>query len=166
MIIMLSGAAGCGKDTAYELIRKHYPEAQRFAFAGALKAIATNLTWDGNKEDIRGRKFLQDLGRIARAYNKDVWANIVANEIQGSHSKIAIITDFRFPNEATVLKEKFDNIFTVRLSGRASDLGNASKDISEHALNNYNFDYYLYNSGTIAEFEAKLLYMMKNRLGF
>lgn len=166
MIIMLSGAAGSGKDTACRIIRRswNYPKAERFAFADALKATATNLTWDGTK-DVRGRKFLQDLGRAARAYNPDVWVNIVANEIQATQPEIAIITDFRYPNEAAVMKEKFGDVFTVRLTGRATDLQTNKKDSSEHALDNYTFDYYICNNGSLAEFEAKLMYMMKNRLG-
>lgn len=161
---MLSGAAGCGKDTAFNIIKKHYPNAKRFAFADALKSIATNLTWNGNK-DIKGRKFLQDLGRAARAYNPDVWVNIVANEIQGTNPEIAVITDFRYPNEVKVLKERFGDVFTVRITGRAADLKANKKDSSEHALDKYTFDYCICNSESRAMFEAKLKYMMQYRLG-
>lgn len=166
MIIMFSGAAGSGKDTACRILRRawNYPDAKRFAFADALKAVATNLTWDGVK-DVKGRKFLQDLGRAARAYNPDVWVNIIANEIQAAKPEIAIITDLRYPNEVAVMKERFDDVFTVRLTGRATDLQSNKKDSSEHALDNYSFDYYICNNESLVEFEAKLKYMMKNRLG-
>lgn len=165
MIIMLSGVAGSGKDTAFNIIKRHYPNAERFAFADALKSIAANLTWDGNK-DIKGRKLLQDLGQAARAYNPDVWVNIVANEIKGTNPEIAVITDFRFPNEAKVLKERFGDIFTVRITGRAENMQTYLKrDSSEHALDKYTFDYYICNNESRAMLEAKLRYMMKNRLG-
>lgn len=167
MIIALSGYAGSGKDTAFQLIKKNYHSARRFSFADALKTTAKNLTWDGNK-DTKGRKFLQDLGQVARAYNKDVWADIVANDIEvwSEDTDIAVITDFRFPNEVEVLKKRFGDVFTVRIFGRAADLGANANDISEHALDDYKFDYYIENNGTMKDFEDRLLYMIKNRLEF
>lgn len=154
MILMLSGHAGCGKDTACKLIEKNYVWVRRLSFADRLKKIAQALTWDGNK-DIKGRKFLQDLGQVARAYNENVWADIVANDMD--ESGIAVITDFRFPNEAEVIKRRFNKVYTIRITGRSTDLGDNENDISEHALDDYKFDYYIDNSGTMKEFEDKLV---------
>lgn len=160
MILMLSGHAGCGKDTAYKLIGKNFAWTRRFSFADRLKKIARALTWDGNK-DTKGRKFLQDLGQVARAYNKNVWADIVANDIDACGHSIVVITDFRFPNEAEVIKKHSSDVYTIRITGRNKDLGENENDISEHALDDYKFDYYIDNSGTMVEFENKLVNLIE-----
>ena len=44
MIIMLTGKAGCGKDTAYKIMKKYANKSiKRYAFADALKNIAMGL---------------------------------------------------------------------------------------------------------------------------
>lgn len=165
IIIALSGYAGCGKDTAYQLIKDRY-NARRFAFADALKKIARYLTWDGNKDE-NGRRFLQNLGNIAREYNKNVWADLVVNDIEiwSNDISLAVITDFRFPNEVNVLKKRFSKVYTIRILGKAYDLGKNSRDISEHSLDNYKFDYYIDNSGTLDEFKNNLISIITGELG-
>ena len=71
-VIMMSGKAQSGKDTAYELIQPHmykfkYPNpVKRIGFADALKESAKkDFGWDGVKDDT-GRKFLIDFGQLMR----------------------------------------------------------------------------------------------------
>lgn len=163
MIIMLSGKAGVGKDTAYKLMSEVIPMERR-AFADILKYYAKKLGWDG-KKDIRGRKFLQDLGNTVRDYDADTWANIVVESMQNA-SQIYAITDWRFPNELEVIQKNFDNVITVRIIGRQYDLGENSEDISEHALDDFEFDYYIENDGTIEEFKNKLINVLKRLVRF
>ena len=154
MIIMLSGKAGAGKDTAYKLINEIIP-ATRFAFADTLKDFAKQLGWDG-KKDIKGRKLLQNLGNTVRDYDEDTWANIVVNKIKEEKPKLAVITDLRFPNEIKVVKSKFSDVITVNITGREYNLGMNGSDISEHALDKYASDFTIFNKGTKEEFKDNL----------
>jgi hypothetical protein len=76
-LILVSGKAQAGKDTFYMLLnaylRESFPDVscQRFAFADALKSIATKYGWAGGKAG-EGRSFLIDVGQILRGdYERD-----------------------------------------------------------------------------------------------
>lgn len=52
MIIMLTGKAGCGKDTAYKIMKKYANKSiKRYDFADPLKDIAYKAGWDGIKDE-------------------------------------------------------------------------------------------------------------------
>lgn len=160
-IFMLTGKAGAGKDTAYGLIAHLLKDklVLREAFADSLKSIAKSLTWDGVKDE-KGRRFLQDLGKVARAYNKDVWAKMVACKITFKLADIIVITDWRFPNELDVLRKYFPDIVTVRITGRQTDLGENSKDVSEHSLDHFVTDYTISNDSDLDSFKDNLKAML------
>lgn len=164
-IIMVYGKAGCGKDSFYR-IAKHITKtgALRSAFADDVKSIAFDYGWDGNK-DTKGRKLLQDVGAVGRAYNKDIWANSVANKIFYNcaiTNVTHIITDLRFANEYRVIKEhtkSADKLYVVHIVGRQSDLGNNANDVSEAGLTEEELGtkfITIDNSGTMEEFEANV----------
>ena len=160
LIIMIAGKAGSGKDEVANIICKHSNKAKRFAFADNLKSMARSLGWDGNKDE-RGRLFLQQLGKVGRNYNPDVWAKFVEwqirDELLDTHNNLFVISDFRFPNEYAVLHKRWKDIITIKLTGRASDLGSNANDISEHSLESFKFDYVIDNSGTLQELEDDVL---------
>ena len=160
LIVMIAGKAGSGKDEVVSIICRHNNRAKRFAFADNLKTMARSLGWDGKKDE-RGRLFLQQLGKVGRNYNPDVWAKFVEwqirDELLDTHNNLFVIPDFRFPNEYRVLHRHWDNIITIKLIGRASDLGNNANDVSEHSLESFKFDYTIDNSGTLQELEDDVL---------
>lgn len=114
IFIGLVGYAGSGKDTAFELIRKHInKEAERLAFADKLKDIADNMleiadfervAIAGNrekKEEIR--PLLVWLGEYARKQNQDYWIDKIIPDIiylNKAYCPMVIFTDVRYPNEA------------------------------------------------------------------
>ena len=80
-IILVSGQAGAGKDTFFELAET-IVSARRIAFADELKEIAEeNFNWDKEK-DKAGRQLLIDIGRTARNYNENFWVNKVIKKIK------------------------------------------------------------------------------------
>ena len=167
MIIMVTGKAGSGKDTFYRFAKKYYACTHAnifnicdFAFADNVKETAYLLGWDGNK-DAKGRKLLQDVGAIGRAYNKDIWVNYVLNDIKDESRNITpVITDLRFANEYTVIRDKLkEPIYVVKIVGRQSDLGNNANDVSEAGLTEEELGtkfITIDNSGTMEEFEANV----------
>lgn len=157
-VIMLGGKAGAGKDTFCKVMQSKSLGVVRFAFADALKEIAKSFLWDG-KKDTKGRRLLQQIGAVGREYDKDIWANKVVEAIKNfeylqmpyleSHyggEFIAVITDFRFPNEYEVIKRNFDNVKTYKIVGRQAYLGENAKDVSETSLDNFQFDGIIDNS--------------------
>ena len=99
MIIMLTGKAGCGKDTAYKIMKKYATrEISRFAFADHLKDIAYFAGWDGIKDE-EGRKFLVSLGKAINQYRNNFFAKSLVDEELKYGNDNKVITDLRFPRE-------------------------------------------------------------------
>lgn len=68
-----------------------------------------------------------------------------------------IITDLRFPNEANAIKDRGG--ITVRINRAEAYTSGSVKNLhsSETALDRYDFDYVIINSGTIEELQQKVL---------
>ena len=160
-VIVFISKAGGGKDTAFNMINEIVPNKfKRIAFADKVKEVCRMIGWDG-KKDFKGRRLLQDIGQSARAYNKDVWADIVINTIKDNPSSNFAVTDCRFKNELNLLTSNF-NCITIKIEGRCKDLGENGNDISEHDLDNVsNYNYTINNNGSLDEFKHKLENILK-----
>ena len=160
MVLMFAGKAGAGKDTSATVVQSFIPQTERFAFAYKVKEIAKQFGWDGVKDE-KGRKLLQSVGQTGRAYDKDLWAKDCAQRI-AAYSGLALVTDLRFRNEMNVVKEAFPDAKVILVKGRAADLGENAKDISEHDLDGFDdFDFVLDNSGTEEDLKNNVEAMLK-----
>lgn len=122
-----------------------YPDlfVERYSFANPIKFIAQAfMGWDKEKDD-KGRKLLQDLGRIGREYNENVWVKHLLNQMNKNFgnknqifpTNIVIVDDWRFPNELAYLKgNPVIDVFTVRVFGRGGLEGDTAFDVSENSL--------------------------------
>ncbi|KKL87298.1 hypothetical protein LCGC14_1936090 [marine sediment metagenome] len=140
MLIGLSGKKRVGKDTA-----GHYLELvhdfSRIAFADDLKKFAKKLGWNNQKDD-RGRRFLQDLGMVARQYDSNIWANLAFQRILKIHRQTGqndfVVTDMRFLNEVNRVKQEGGIVIRITREDEISDDTHAS----ETELDTYTgFDY-------------------------
>jgi len=118
-IIAIAGRAGSGKTTCAKwLVERH--GAVEFSFAEPLKRLAQDVFGfsdaqvfgtQAEKEavdprwGISPREALIRLGHAARErLGRDVWLNACLAKIRDSGAKIAVISDVRYPNEATAMK--------------------------------------------------------------
>jgi dephospho-CoA kinase len=166
IVILLSGKAGSGKDTFWNITNNHFsPRVKcfRLAFGDAVKKLAMeHAGWNGIK-DAPGRKLLQSLGEVGREYNEDSWVNKIIPALKrhaanGTH--LVCITDCRYPNEIERIKEiekELGTVITVRIERPTrEDLGANSRHLSETALDSYRFTHTLFNNGTEKEFEEQV----------
>lgn len=163
-IILISGKISSGKTTsAYHLAEelKNTLEFSRIintSFANTLKEIAFKyFHWNGIK-DLKGRKLLQDLGRVGRDFNKNIWVENLLDRLDDLiPPDFIIIDDWRFPNELDYLKgymEGMYKIVTVRLI-RPDSVNNS--DISEISLTDDDeYDFVIYNDGSLIDLESKV----------
>lgn len=121
-IILISGAAGSGKDTVGEILRDAYEgDGYRVLvthFADLVKYVSTNFCgWNGVK-DIAGRSILQKVGTdIVRSWNEDYWVDFLIDMLGlfGGRYDYVLIPDTRFPNEVSKIKEKWPDTIHLRV---------------------------------------------------
>lgn len=174
--IMISGKAGHGKDTVAQIIKEEL-ELQNekvliIKFGDAVKWFAREYyNWNGNK-NIQGRSLLQYIGtEMMRSYDEYYWGRIVSEFIAANKDfTYALIPDWRFYTEKEAVLADNKECYTLRVERPNFINPNMTeeqlKHISETELDNYKFDYIIYNSGSIFELreEVKLALDYFNKL--
>lgn len=180
-IIGVLGKKRHGKDTfARRLVEEH--GYTRFAFADALRDAALQLDplikieqdeeyllpwpvqyysrlativravgWDKAKEIREVRRTLQRMGVGVRALDPEFWVRVVMRQVD-AHDGPAVITDVRFPNEVWEVEGRAGD--TVRIVNPRVAPSADGEHISETALDLYQPDHVIMNSGTIADLHA------------
>lgn len=171
-IIGLSGYARSGKDEAAKILVEEFGFT-RVAFADKLREvlyqlnplvisdkgqnfarvqwIVDNFGWDGYKKSIYSddmRQLLQRLG--TEAGRQTLWDSIWIDAAFASateNSKV-VVTDCRFPNEAQAIKDRGGEVWRIERLG----VGPANSHPSETSLDNWKFDAWLGNDGTLEEY--------------
>lgn len=156
-VILISGKAGVGKTTLQrmlvEYLKTEYPLVVPMAFARPLKDVATNLGWDGVKDE-RGRKLLQQLGGVLREYNKDTWVILSLDKVYeitaGTPPNFIVFDDWRFPNESAMIDSDPDyKTVKIRINAPTRETLKGQReylDSSELALDSYaDFDIIIQN---------------------
>lgn len=138
-----------------------WPLVKHYAFATPLKEIAVEL-FGLKREHVYGpnedkesstqyrwkdfypdttktgfltvREFLQELGIIFRQINPDVWANRTVKDIEAESPILATVSDLRFMNEYSKVKEKDGKV--VFLTGGVG----GDKHVSENSFGEMKFD--------------------------
>jgi len=167
-LIVISGTARSGKDTLADYIIKKMPQYVKIAYADALKEqimeefdLTYNQLYGDLKEvpDVRYKKqsggfwtpreMMQFIGTDTYRSIDDLhWINKLFDRINAGGYKNVIVTDGRFLNEITAIKDKGG--YHVRIQRNQSVFVNNSSHSSETALDNFRTaDYNIYNDGDI-----------------
>jgi hypothetical protein len=175
--IMFSGKAGVGKTTSGNLLKK-YLESKRYSvfiapFALRLKQVAkASFGWDGEKNE-RGRKLLQEIGKVGRGYNENLWVDWQLENLIPSNAgypfDFVIVDDWRFPNEEYRARKNFlYSVYTVRIEAPELEILKGRPeydDVSEISLDDkLDFDYVIKNNGSIELLEQRLKEVVTNIL--
>ena len=153
-VIIINGAGGVGKDTLCDLAAKHF-RVKNISSITPIKEIATLCGWSGKKDD-KSRKFLADLKQLTVEYNDypTRWAEERYREFLSSDEEIMFV-HIREPLEI----EKFvratgGEAKTLLVRGGARMRKTAYGNAADDSVENYDYDYYFMNDGTIAEAEV------------
>lgn len=160
-IIGISGKKGSGKTLLAHLILENYPEYSIKSFAYPLKKMTAELLDIGDmgeldKESVKMqpivfcptvtiRQLLQVIGtEVGRNLDPNFWVNyLFFNTLKDEK---VIISDVRFPNEATAITERGGII--IRLVTEEDTKEPKDLHESETALDMYRPDITLYNNKT------------------
>lgn len=189
MLIGICGWIGSGKDTISDYLTNFYG-FRRESFASSLKdAVSAVFGWDRillegrtkearewreqidpwwsarlNIPNLTPRWVLQYWGTevCRQGFHQDIWISSVENKLRNSHDDI-IITDCRFPNEITAIKQADGIVVWVRRGELPEwyNLALNNKDLmpltypdihaSEWAWVGTKFDYVLDNNKSIQD---------------
>ncbi len=184
IIILITGKAGVGKTTLACILRDHINNNYKlnshiYNFAMKLKECARiYFGWNDDKDE-KGRELLQNIGRVGRIYNKDIWAEFLLTRIWVENlipPDIVIVDDWRFPNELEYLvKQGIYKIVTVRIEAPEREVLKGTEtytDVSETSLPSVFpgekttvYDYVINNNGELEELKEKAISLVKNILG-
>ena len=169
-IIMISGKARSGKDTLADFLFKEFEEKEkpcRVQISQYIKYYAQKyFGWDGEEES-KPRDLLNYLGTeiIRNKINPDFHINRLIEDIEvlSYFYDVFIISDVRFPEEIKKVKEKYDNVITIRINRDSNELNsNQKSNITETALDEYeDYDYFIDNNKTLEALKEKALSIFK-----
>ena len=125
-IYLIGGKARNGKDTLANFIVDYYEKNNKkvvkTGYSKYIKMFAKELTdWDGSEETKANyRSFLQELGTqiIRQKMNKfDFFVKRMAEDIEvySHYVDAVIISDVRFPIEIDYIKERFNDVHSIRV---------------------------------------------------
>jgi hypothetical protein len=173
MIFLISGKMRSGKDTTAEIIQSKLDKTTSIRNAGMLKWMAKEyFGWSGAK-DKEGRVLLQSLGTdiVRHKLNyPDFWVDRVLDQIPilSYYFDHFAIPDVRFPNEIEKIKNLYeDEAVSIRIErsfGQDENEMINTKHPSETALDDYKFDYVIYNDGSIEQLEEMVDNLLKEIL--
>ena len=170
-VILISAKMQNGKDTFAELLKEELEVCDKKVliahYADLLKYICkTFFEWDGNK-DKKGRSILQYVGTdVIRHQCPNYWVEFIVEflSIFKDEWDYVLIPDTRFPNEIEYVKDSWigkNNTYTIRVTRPNFDSGATQEQLnhaSETSLDDYNFDTYVTNNGTLDDFRLKVMH--------
>lgn len=164
-IIGLAGKARSGKDTTADIISAH-EWIWRDAFAAPIRAIA-RATFDMTDEELEKhkekidpiigmspRQFMQRIGDAGRSIDPAIWIKSLELRLSPASSgpSAAVITDVRFENEATWIRNQGGEIWHIQ----RENAGTRHEHSSENGIDIKPGDIVIENNGTTADLATKV----------
>jgi hypothetical protein len=158
-VICISGKAQHGKDAAAQFMKDILEDDGKSVlithFGDLLKYICLKFfEWNEEKDDA-GRSLLQYVGTdVIRKSQPDFWVNFIKSILSlfPTEWDYVIVSDCRFPNEYECIRDEGFDVTLVRVY--RPDFTSLLNDEqlthpSETAMDEYKFDYYIENNGSI-----------------
>lgn len=166
-IYLIGGKARSGKDTISDFLedtlKSEDKKVCRLQISSYIKYYATKyFGWDGS-EETKPRDLLINLGTniIRNKIDENFHINRLLQDIEvlSYFFDYFIVSDVRFPVEIEKVKEKYNDVVTIKMMRESDELNESQKENrTETSLDNYdNFDYIIDNSGSLDELKEKAL---------
>lgn len=170
-IIILSGKAQSGKNECASIIKNYYNDLGLktvvISYASYLKMYAKEvLGWDCS-ESTKPRDFLQQVGveLIKNKINPNMLIDRVIDDIKvySYFFDVIVISDARFVDEISIVKDNFSNVSVIHVLGKNNSLTDEQRVHStETGLDNYSdYDFIINNDGSKEELRNKIFYLLE-----
>ena len=170
VVIMIAGIKRSGKDTSAQLLKEaletddhivdiaSFADPMKYILATILGITEEELDALKNNPDHPHRGYLQRLGTEAMKpiFGSNVWQELLSAKIVKSEADYFIVPDFRFPIEYGC------SIYPYTVKVEREGLESVDTHSSETALEGFDFDYTLYNNGTLAELQEAINELKKD----
>ena len=154
LIIIVNGKPRAGKDTFALLLNKCEP-VYKDSIIDKVKAMALDCGWKGGKTE-KDRKFLSDLKKLTTDYSDMSYNDVIdkATEFYCDEIKERILLiDMREAED--IDRAKYDmNAITVFIKN--DNVEAVTSNEADANVENYKYDYYIENNGTIKDFETNI----------
>ncbi|NYI06078.1 deoxynucleotide monophosphate kinase family protein [Allostreptomyces psammosilenae] len=132
-----------------------------------LSALVHNIGWEEAKRRYpEVRRVLQQSGQAVRKYDPDFWVRVTTEAVDAcaGWDLPVVVTDCRYPNEAQALRERGFLLVRIERRGAEDELSeDARTHESENALNDYDPDVSVTNSGSIDQLYAAIDSLVRSR---
>lgn len=148
-IYIINGSGGVGKDTFIEYCSE-FAKVKNISSVDKVKEAAKILTgWNGEKDE-KSRKLLVDLKKLSIDYNDYPVKYIEeqAKEFQENDDEEMMFVHIREIDEIKKVKERVALKTILVTSTRVKKITSNSSDAD---VENYEYDYYIKNDGTLDE---------------
>ena len=166
-IFIVSGKANSGKDTTCEFMDNYIKtkgiKVLNLQISYYIKMYAKTISgWSGDEES-KPRSLLQQIGTdiVRKEIDEKFFIKRIIEDIEvfSYYFDFITISDARFPDEIDSIKDKFKNVYSIKLErpNFESNLNdNEKKHVTETALDNYdNYDYVLVNDSSLEDLNMK-----------
>lgn len=154
--IAFAGKMQVGKTSAADhLVRRH--GFRKYALADPIKEIARDaFGWDGAKDE-PGRRLLQEIGSVGRAYDPEIWLSRLAERLARDGAERSVVDDVRLAREVTFLESLgFTVVRILRPADRITTLTSdeRGRHETETELDAVHVDETIDNRGTLEDLYA------------
>lgn len=148
-VVIINGRGGVGKDTFIDKVNELVPCAN-YSSVERVKLVAKLAGWNGEKDE-NGRKFLHDIKTLINNNNEVIKKDLInfyTTKFMANDKLQILFFHIREPEEIDKFKKIF-NAKTILIKNNFNKgvMGNYADD----SVDDYNYDYHIYNTGSLAE---------------
>ncbi len=152
-IVIINGSGGVGKDTFVEYCGEFVGVKNISSVDKVKEAAKALVNWNGEKDD-KSRKLLSDLKRMSIEYNNYpvIYIQEQAKEFEANENEKIMFIHIREISEIEKVKLLTNAKTLLITSNRVKKISTNSSDAN---VDNYQYDYYIENDGTLDELREK-----------
>lgn len=152
IVVVLNGSNGVGKDTFADMCSK-YADTKHISSVDYVKEMALKIGWDGVKDE-DGRRLLHNLKLTLDAYHDTIWSDVMARaEAERLSETEVLFVDIREPSEIFKAYKKFSDAGYAVFSALVTRNGVVADNKADKSVNDFNYDFYIDNNGTLEELD-------------